>query len=66
MSQKLFRLFLRNLCVSAFAENCSLQKKHQIKESQRAFKACAPGVEYGKHTAVCLCKRVCLCEFLAL
>ncbi|XP_050965368.1 complement component c3a, duplicate 6 isoform X2 [Labeo rohita] len=39
------RLCHEDLCQCA-EENCSLQKKHQIKESQRAFKACAPGVEY--------------------
>ncbi|KTF81588.1 hypothetical protein cypCar_00030778 [Cyprinus carpio] len=33
-------------------ENCSLQKKHDIKESQRAYKACAPGVEYGTEADV--------------
>uniref|UniRef100_A0A8C1RIA7 Complement component c3a, duplicate 6 n=1 Tax=Cyprinus carpio TaxID=7962 RepID=A0A8C1RIA7_CYPCA len=47
------RLCHEDLCQCA-EENCSLQKKHDIKESQRAYKACAPGVEYGKHTAVCL------------
>uniref|UniRef100_A0A8C1RIC0 Complement component c3a, duplicate 6 n=1 Tax=Cyprinus carpio TaxID=7962 RepID=A0A8C1RIC0_CYPCA len=36
------RLCHEDLCQCA-EENCSLQKKHDIKESQRAYKACAPG-----------------------
>uniref|UniRef100_A0A671NU05 Complement C3-like n=1 Tax=Sinocyclocheilus anshuiensis TaxID=1608454 RepID=A0A671NU05_9TELE len=45
------RLCHEDLCQCA-EENCSLQKKHHIKESQRAYKACAPGVEYVYKTRV--------------
>uniref|UniRef100_A0A8C2AG39 Complement component c3a, duplicate 6 n=1 Tax=Cyprinus carpio TaxID=7962 RepID=A0A8C2AG39_CYPCA len=45
------RLCHEDLCQCA-EENCSLQKKHDIKESQRAYKACAPGVEYVYKTRV--------------
>ncbi|KAK9981652.1 hypothetical protein ABG768_001176 [Culter alburnus] len=45
------RLCHEDLCQCA-EENCSLQKKHQIKESQRADKACAHGVEYVYKTRV--------------
>ncbi|KAL1281260.1 hypothetical protein QQF64_000063 [Cirrhinus molitorella] len=45
------RLCHEDLCQCA-EENCSLQKKHHIKESQRATKACAPGVEYVYKTRV--------------
>uniref|UniRef100_A0A672QE77 Complement C3-like n=1 Tax=Sinocyclocheilus grahami TaxID=75366 RepID=A0A672QE77_SINGR len=45
------RLCHEDLCQCA-EENCSLQKKHHIKESQRAYKACAPEVEYVYKTRV--------------
>ncbi|XP_077057468.1 complement component c3a, duplicate 6 [Siphateles boraxobius] len=45
------RLCHEDLCECA-EENCSLQKKHHIKESQRADKACAPGVDYVYKTRV--------------
>ncbi|XP_067296791.1 complement component c3a, duplicate 6 [Pseudorasbora parva] len=45
------RLCHEDLCQCA-EENCSLQKKHHVTESQRANKACAPGVEYVYKTRV--------------
>ncbi|XDV16017.1 hypothetical protein PO909_015910, partial [Leuciscus waleckii] len=45
------RLCHEDLCECA-EENCSLQRKHHIKESQRADKACAPGVDYVYKTKV--------------
>ncbi|XP_043094011.1 complement component c3a, duplicate 6 [Puntigrus tetrazona] len=45
------RLCHEDLCQCA-EENCSLQKKHHIKESQRSYEACLPGVEYVYKTRV--------------
>ncbi|KAG1955857.1 complement C3-like [Pimephales promelas] len=45
------RLCHEDLCECA-EENCSLQKKHHIAESQRADKACAHGVDYVYKTRV--------------
>ncbi|TRY87359.1 hypothetical protein DNTS_017221 [Danionella cerebrum] len=45
------RLCHEDLCQCA-EENCSFQRKHKLRESQRALEACAPGVEYVYKTKV--------------